>query len=179
MVRNVIQMCGAPSGAPLPFSTTPMGPRALGFTLVELVTTLVILGVLTAAAAPRFFDTQPFAARAYADELASAARFARQVAIATQCPVQVAIDENGYTLLQRGSSASENTCLSAGPWVQPVVTSENTALGGTTPANVSVTPQVTFTFDKDGQVSPSAVPSISIDTFAVNVSSFGTVVVTP
>jgi MSHA pilin protein MshC len=138
----------------------------------------VILGILTAVTAPRLFDTQPFAARAYADELASAVRFARQAAIATQCSVQVSIDGNGYTLLQRGRNGPENSCLLAGAWVQPVVTSENTSVAGATPAKVRVAPRVTFTFDKDGQVSPP-VPTITIDTFDVNVSSFGTVVVTP
>ena len=54
--------------------------NSAGFTLVELVATLTIAAILAAAAGPRLFSSQPFAARGYADDVASALRQARSVA---------------------------------------------------------------------------------------------------
>ena len=49
----------------VPMSAVLTRPQR-GFTLVELVTVMVIIGILSATAAPRFFDTDVFANRGYA-----------------------------------------------------------------------------------------------------------------
>jgi MSHA pilin protein MshC len=64
--------------------------RQAGFTLVELVTVIVLVALLTAVAGPRFFDNQPFRERGYVDELASSLRYSQRVAIASGCNVQLA-----------------------------------------------------------------------------------------
>ena len=53
-----------------------------GFTLVELVTIIVILGILAVAAAPRFFDRNVFDNRGFYDEVISTLRHAQKMAIA-------------------------------------------------------------------------------------------------
>ena len=52
------------------------------FTLLELIVTLVIIGVLAAAAAPIFLSPQSFASNAARDEMLSALRHAQQRAMA-------------------------------------------------------------------------------------------------
>ena len=61
----------------------PRGHAQRGFTLVELVAVLVILGIVAAVAAPRFVDTAVFTERGYADEIAASLRYARRIAIAS------------------------------------------------------------------------------------------------
>jgi MSHA pilin protein MshC len=72
--------------------------KQYGFTLVELVITIVIVGILAAVVGPRFFSAQSFQERGYFDEVAAALRYAQKLSIATQCPVQVNINAGGYSL---------------------------------------------------------------------------------
>ena len=85
-----------------------------GYTLVELVTTIVIVGILGAAGIPKLFDYQAISERGYVDEVASAIRYAQKIAIASRCEVSVTIVAGGYVANQRDTF---NTCNSAAsPW---------------------------------------------------------------
>jgi len=61
----------------------------LAFTLTELVTVIVLLGILSAFVAPRFANITAFSARTYFDEVISDIRYAQKLAVATGCDVQV------------------------------------------------------------------------------------------
>jgi MSHA pilin protein MshC len=152
-------------------SATPSVSIARGFTLVELVTSLVILGLLAAYAAPRLFDNQPFQARGYADELAQALRHARKVAITTECPVRVAITAAAYSLTQQANS----NCT--GAWTAAVRSADGSDVSGNAPPGVALTPATIIAFDRAG--SPATATDLSVDTFTISIAGNGRVTVTP
>lgn len=57
--------------------------RASGFTLVELITVMILIGILSAVAIPRFFDNT-FAERGFHDGAKALLQHARHVAIASR-----------------------------------------------------------------------------------------------
>ena len=83
--------------------------RSSGFTLVELIGVMIIVGILAVAALPRFFDKQIFESRGFHDELLSVLRYAQKSAIAQRRSVCVAFGANSVTLTI-ASVANSNTC---------------------------------------------------------------------
>ena len=72
-----------------------------GFTLVELLTVVVLLGILSVFALGRFFGPDQFAARGFFEDTRNAMQFAQKLAISTGCDVRVTTIATGYQLRQR------------------------------------------------------------------------------
>jgi MSHA pilin protein MshC len=138
-----------------------------GFTLIELITCIIVLGLLAALAGPRFFDTQPFNQRGYVDELSAALRYAEGVAVASGCNVQVTVTRAGYSAMQR--AAAGNTCAAAGAYTTQVVRADGSALSGTPPTNANVTAGGTIVFNSSGGVANPPPPSLVVGSFTLSV----------
>ena len=76
-----------------------------GFTLVELITIMVIVGILSVAVLPRFFDANTFQSRGFNDQIISSLRYAQKVAIAQHRFVCVTIAANTISLAQGATNA--------------------------------------------------------------------------
>lgn len=72
--------------------------RQRGFTMVELIMVMVIAGILAAVAMPRFFETDVFRSRGFADQVQASLRYAQKIAIAQRRFVCVAFTANSVTL---------------------------------------------------------------------------------
>jgi len=80
--------------------------KKLGFTLIELIMVIVLLGILSSVALPKFVTINTFAERAFFDDTLNALRYAQKLAVATGCNVQFAVSSNRYTLTRQGDSSS-------------------------------------------------------------------------
>jgi prepilin-type N-terminal cleavage/methylation domain-containing protein len=76
-----------------------------GFTLVELVIVLLVVGVLAVWALPRMVDVTAFRLRAYADELAAQSLAMQRMALQQRRPIVATITAGGVAFAYSGGSA--------------------------------------------------------------------------
>ncbi|HEX4943229.1 MAG TPA: GspH/FimT family pseudopilin [Usitatibacteraceae bacterium] len=83
--------------------------RNRGFTLIELVVVLVLVGILAVFVAPRF-DTAVFSTRGFADQVGAALRFAQKTAVAQRRTVCVTTTSSSLTLTQAAAPPPSAAC---------------------------------------------------------------------
>jgi len=141
-----------------------------GFTLVELITVIVILSILAAIAGPKFFNTQPYAQRGYAEELGAALLYARQTAVGSGCDVQLIIDAAGYRARQHPALGTH--CAAAGAWSTVVNRNDGTALSGQPPSGVAVAPvTTTFVFNAQGGLANGPQPTVTVGPYSITIDA--------
>jgi len=69
-----------------------------GFTLIELIMVMVVVGILAVVVVPRFFDADVFRSRGFADQVQATLRYAQKEAIAQHRNVCVAMTASDITL---------------------------------------------------------------------------------
>lgn len=138
--------------------------RTAGFTLIELITVIVILGVLAAFAAPRIMDTGDYYARGFHDETLAYLRYAQKTAIAQRRTVCVVFAASSLTLTVASAAGTIN-CSTSGTLLGPK--NENpvtlTARSGVSFAS----PPTNFNFDGLGQPISSTGVAMASQTFNV------------
>jgi MSHA pilin protein MshC len=133
-------------------SPAPLSRQA-AFTLIELVMVMVLLGILSATALPRFFDVSSYQQQAFFDDTLNAVRYAQKMAVATGCKVQVSISANTYTLM---SPANRSQCSSTSPVFSRQVRNPGTGEASYTRSQTGVSltsSPTTFVFDALGRAS--------------------------
>jgi len=128
-------------------------PHNRGFTLVELIVIMVLIGVLAAVAIPRMFDATAFRSRGFYDEVVNAARYGQKLAVASGCDVELRIVGGGYALFQR-----DGGCI-AGNFNLPVPNLDGSGpFAGAAPPGVNLNaPGSPIVFDSEGRATPGGV----------------------
>lgn len=128
-----------------------------GFTLVELILTIVIVGILAAVVGPRFFERSTFDERLYAEEVRAGLRHAQKLALAGGCRIRFSLDTTGYRLLR------DADCEGSGTLFTPSVPDPSTGqapYAGTPPAGTALSASFNVDFDALGR--PSQAVSVTL-----------------
>lgn len=72
-----------------------------GFTLIEGIMVIVLISILSAVATTMFSGQKIFTERFFTDDVTQMLHYARRVAIATECEVEIAYHQPSLVLLQR------------------------------------------------------------------------------
>ncbi len=84
-----------------------------GFTIIELVIVMVVIGILAVFATSRFADRADFQARGFQDETRSLLRYAQKSAVAQRRTVCVALNAAGVVLTIDTNTPGDGTCDAA------------------------------------------------------------------
>lgn len=86
-----------------------------GFTLIELIMVLVIVGVIALIAIPRFLNQSIFESKGFADHVHASLRYAQKLAVAQRRDVHVRLNGSSIALcLDSGCSAANIVLAPAG-----------------------------------------------------------------
>lgn len=150
-----------------------------GFTLVELVAVIIVMGILGAVGASNFFDRDTFDSRAFGDESAALMRYAQKLAIAQNRDVFVQLQANRIALCYRVACEAGDQVLAPGGTNNGSATTTAACNDATwacaaPPTGITLITATAFYFDPMGRpfrgTDLSPTPNSSFTTLAVGVA---------
>ena len=139
--------------------------RERGFTLIELIMVMVVVGTLAVFAAPRIFDVDVFKSRGFADQVQATLRYAQKEAIAQHRNVCVAMTASDITLTIASVSGAASACDT-----NLVIPGQAANKISTPSAAITLTPATaSFNFDALGKPSVAVANTVAISGASNNI----------
>jgi MSHA pilin protein MshC len=133
-----------------------------GFSLVELLSTLILVGILAVVAIPRLVGVEAYNTRGFSDRVLAGLRYAQKQAIAKRRKVCVSVLATRITFHYASVAGAAAACDAAlaGPGGQSpfVVMAESSGAG-----SVVLAPVTTFSFSALGRPSTGQILTVSGD----------------
>ena len=134
-----------------------------GFTMIEMITTMIIIGILAAVVAPRFFIQQSYSDRGFYDQTLAITRFAQKSAIAIRRNVCVNVASPSISLTYASAAGSGSACDTNLP--SPVGGSSPFTI--TAPTGTTLSPSTTITFTGLGSAASTTTLTVSSRTVTI------------
>lgn len=148
--------------------------RHRGFTLLELIVTMTVLGILAVVAVRFFPNTLTFQTRGFADQTVATLQYARKVAVASGRHVCVSVTGGNTLAMTMATARGMAATCSAGNVVA------NPAAQWKTFSGVAYGSAPSMNFFADGSATPVAAFKVSGDgTFTIAIESTGYVHCSP
>lgn len=141
-----------------------------GFTIMELTIVMIVVGVLAAAAVPRLFSSNDFAARGGRDFVGSALRYAQKSAILMRRNVCVSITGAAISATFAAAPGGDQACAPANALAHPANNLPFSDPANALPGGVSVAGAASVIFDATGR--PLSAPSVALAS-ALSISVVG------
>ena len=129
-----------------------------GFTLIELISVVILLSILSVVALSRMDNMSTYQSRAFYHDTVNALRYAQKLAISTGCNVQATLTATSYALHQH------QTDCTTGAYTRPVLNPANRAQNYTSnvPAGsgLTINPAAIFQFTPESTVTGLAADTI-------------------
>src|SRR5690606_16984348 len=143
--------------------------RQRGVTLVELVTVIVIVGLLAVVTAPLGFCTPAYQQSGFFNETLAAVRYAQKLAVASGCPVRVHIAADGYSLWRPAASANCAAAATDAPVATP--SDPGRPFAGSAPTGFTLNPARDIVFTPGGRASSDVTVTIMTRSFRVSAAT--------
>ena len=147
------------------------GKRLTGFTLVEMITVLLLVSILAVVGLSRYTDQSAFSEWGFTEEVTTALRYAQKFAMASGCDTAVMLTTGSFQLRQR-------TSCKAGGFEQPVfLPGGNGDYSGNAPNGITVT-DLDLYFDSTGRPRDVATGALTGLVSSISVGS-GSILIEP
>jgi MSHA pilin protein MshC len=140
-----------------------------GFTLIELVVVIIIVGILSVAAIPRLLDKTGFAARGAKDFLGASLRYSQKSAVAMRRNVCVVVSSTGLAVTYATNFGSNQNCAGSNLLMNPGNNKPYSDPSNVFPGGATVASGTSLIFDALGRpLTALFAPTAGVVTITVN-----------